>query len=86
MEVGEAVILALLGCGKMCVQVRSWMLTYQEGLLVRHSWIVAVREALQASPLPLFSLRWSVRWRRKHRSTTQTWLGVLALPGCLAAM
>ena len=27
-------ILALLGCGKMCVQVRSWMLTYQEGLLV----------------------------------------------------
>ncbi|KAI4546962.1 hypothetical protein MG293_003517 [Ovis ammon polii] len=30
----------------MCVQVRSQMLAYQEGILVSHSWIVAVREAL----------------------------------------
>lgn len=48
-------ILALLGCGKMCVQVRSQMLAYQEGILVSHSWIVAVREALGESTLLLFS-------------------------------
>lgn len=45
-------ILALLGCGKMCVQVRSQMLAYQEGILVSHSWIVA-EEALGESTLLL---------------------------------
>ena len=30
----------------MCVQVRSWMLTYQEGILVSHSWTVGGKHCM----------------------------------------